>query len=189
VGKMLVHYKLAEEARKFILAESLHRYPNETGGILVGGFDGDCVLIEHATGPGPLAQHSSQLFRRDGDYSQRVLDDIVMEYGGRYDYIGEWHSHPVNSGPSAKDVSAMRWIANNKKYAIDQPIIGLCTNESVDTWRLSFYLFDGQQLRELRPYLDFHIFTQINKEKICADLCESMSKILLLLQRIRRFKE
>jgi 8-oxo-dGTP diphosphatase len=62
-------------------------------------------------------------------------------------------------------VSAMRWIADNRKYAIDQPIIGLCTNESVDTWRLSFYLFDGQQLRELKPCLDFRGFARIEEKK------------------------
>jgi integrative and conjugative element protein (TIGR02256 family) len=151
---MLVYYKLTEEAREFILAESRRAYPHETGGMLIGRLDRDYVSIEHATNPGPLAQHSPQLFRRDGDYSQRALDDIVVEYGGKIDYVGEWHSHPAKSGPSAQDMGAMRWIANNDKYAVDQPIMGLCIYEPVDTWRLNFYLFDGQQLRALNPCPD-----------------------------------
>jgi integrative and conjugative element protein (TIGR02256 family) len=151
---MLIRYKLAQKAREFILMESVREYPNETGGMLVGRFDGNCVLIEYATRPGSGAKHSPRRFKRNGDYSQRVLDDIVMKCKGEYDYIGEWHSHPAQSSPSARDVAAMRWVANNDKYAIDQPVLGLCINESAGTWRLGFYLFDGQQLLELKPYED-----------------------------------
>lgn len=154
MGRILTHYELAEKARELILVESTRKYPDETGGMLVGKFDENCVLIENATCPGPGARHSSHRFRRDGNYSQRVLDDIVMECEGEYDYIGEWHSHPAKSGPSPRDMAAMRWVANNDKYAIDQPILGLCTNESAVNWRLNFYSFDGQQLLELKPCED-----------------------------------
>ena len=147
---MRVYYRLAEKARTLILHESSHKYPNETGGMLVGRLNGNCVLIEHATRPGPKAQRSPHRFKRDGDYSQEVLDNIVAESKGEYDYIGEWHSHPAKSGPSAQDVAAMRWIASNNRYAIDRPILVLCTSKSVDTWQLSFYLFDGQRLRNLK---------------------------------------
>lgn len=144
-------YQLTDQARQFMLGESSCKSPDETGGMLIGKFDGDCVWIQYATGPGPMAKHSPQRFQRDGDYSQKVLDSIVMESDGEYDYIGEWHSHPVKSGPSPLDVAAMRWIASTPKYATDTPILGLCTNEAYDTWRLSFYRFDGGQLLELKP--------------------------------------
>lgn len=147
---MPVYYRLAEKARRLILKESSHECPNETGGMLVGRFGGNRVLIEHATRPGPRAQRLSHRFKRDGDYSQQVLDRIVAESKGERDYIGEWHSHPAQSGPSAQDVAAMSWIANNSRYAIDRPILVLCTCKSVDTWQLSFYLFDGQRLRKLK---------------------------------------
>jgi integrative and conjugative element protein (TIGR02256 family) len=134
---------------KFILKESSRRYPRETGGMLIGRLEENCVLIEEATGPGPMAKHSLWGFRRDGDYSQMVLDNAVEQSRGKNDYIGEWHSHPVKSGPSVKDVNAMRWVASDKKYAIAQPVLGLCVHTSTDNWRVSFYLFDGDHLREL----------------------------------------
>lgn len=150
---MLVTYRLAVKARRLILQESSREHPNETGGILVGRIDGNYILIEHATWPGPKAQHFPNRFKRDGNYSQQVLDRIVAESKGKCDYIGEWHSHPAQSSPSTQDVTAMSWIANNHKYAIDRPILGLCTCKSVDTWQLGFYLFDGQRLRELKQSL------------------------------------
>ena len=64
-------------------------FPNETGGLLVGRMEGSCVVITHATGPGPMALHSRYEFQRDGEYSQEALDQIVTEMGGVYDYIGE----------------------------------------------------------------------------------------------------
>lgn len=148
------YYKLATPALELIIAESSREYPNETGGILIGKFNENenYVLIEYATASGPGAQFSPSHFRRDGDYSQMLLDEIVTKSDGEYDYIGEWHSHPVKSGPSARDRAAMRWIAKNSKYAIKQPIMGLCTNEAPDTWRLSFFLFDGRRLRELKSF-------------------------------------
>jgi integrative and conjugative element protein (TIGR02256 family) len=150
--QMLGYYELAEGAFRFILAECSRKYPKETGGMLIGRSNGDCVRIEHATGPGPRARHSAQSFKRDGDYSQRILDRIVAESGGEYDYVGEWHSHPAQHGPSAKDSAAMCWIADNTKYAIDQPVLGLCAGEAKGMWRLRVYLFDGHKLRELEPH-------------------------------------
>jgi integrative and conjugative element protein (TIGR02256 family) len=147
---MIAYYSLAQGVFEFITAESLRKCPDETGGILVGKMESDCVLIEHATGPGPLARRAPQLFKRDGEYSQRVLDGIVVETGGDLDYVGEWHSHPARFGPSARDVAAMRWIASNRKYAVKRPIMGLCFNECGDTWRLSFYLFDERALCALK---------------------------------------
>src|SRR5215212_3312521 len=100
----LVHYHLANHPLNFIITESTQHFPNETGGILVGRVEGNRVLITYAIGPVPLALHSRHEFKRDGEYSQAVLDQIVTEMEGAYDYIGEWHSHPLKSGPSTKDI-------------------------------------------------------------------------------------
>ena len=150
MGKIKV-YELATETEQFILAESDRKFPKETGGMLIGKFAGDCVWIQHATSPGPMAKHSRQRFRRDGNYSQKVLDEIVTESDGKYDYIGEWHSHPVRSRPSGVDVAAMRWIAANSRYAVDTPIMGLCVKGAKDSPWMHFYQFDGTKLRKLKP--------------------------------------
>lgn len=149
----IVYYHLPNQPLNFILTESAQHFPNETGGMLVGRVEGDSVLITHATGPGPLALHSGHEFKRDGEYSQKILDQIVTEVGGMYDYIGEWHSHPLKSGPSSKDIKTMNWISQNAKYKVAQPILGLCVLETKNIWRIEFYLCKEQSVIRLKPHM------------------------------------
>lgn len=147
---MNIRYKVADEVLGVILDESVSKYPQETGGILIGRLEHNCLYIEHAAGPGPLAEHSLTNFRRDGLHSQMILDEIVVEARGNSDYIGEWHSHPAKCGPSPTDIAALRWIAKNPKYAVTEPIMALCIKTSKDCWEFRVYLFDGKKLRELK---------------------------------------
>lgn len=147
---MNIRYKVSDEVLDFILGESLYKYPYETGGVLVGRMDRTCLLIEYATGPGPAAEHAASSFKRDGENTQLMLDNIVAQSDGSYDYIGEWHSHPSNCGPSSKDIASLKWIAGNPKYAVTQPIMALCIKTSKDCWEFRVYLFDGKKLRELK---------------------------------------
>lgn len=146
---MIKHYRVTDAALAYIFEESERRFPQETGGILIGRFEQQCVSIEYAVAPGPDAEHNASGFKRDGEYSQNILDYIVADSRGRVDYIGEWHSHPVVSGPSQKDIVAMRWIANNRKYAIQHPVMGLCVRECNDSWQVRFYLCHRHRLNEL----------------------------------------
>ncbi len=141
---------LADEARAKILEESKRCFPCETGGMLVGRVNDKGVQILCVTGPGPQAQHSEHEFRRDGEYSQNVLDELVDNAQGEYDYIGEWHSHPANVGPSAKDFQSLRWIAQNNKYAVTNPILGICRKRTGNIWSLEFYVLRGRSVFKLR---------------------------------------
>lgn len=147
--KIQICCRVSEEVLDFIVEESSRRYPAETGGMLIGRWGEEGLSIEKATGPGPNAKHSPWGFRRDGDHSQVALDEIVRASEGKIDYVGEWHSHPANHGLSTKDTTAMRWIASNEKYAIAQPVLGLCIVKSEDAQQVSFYLLDGEKLYQL----------------------------------------
>lgn len=133
-----LNYSISKEAMALIKEESLGKAPLETGGVLIGKYDGVTIVIEVATGPGPKAKHSLYSFQRDGDYSQEHLDRIVRETGGIRDYLGEWHSHPQKAGPSHYDLSAIKKIRQNKKYLIQFPILGLHVFED-GFWK--FYCF------------------------------------------------
>jgi integrative and conjugative element protein (TIGR02256 family) len=132
------YYSISAEAITLILDESVSKAPFETGGVLMGKYDGEVIVIEVATGPGPKAKHSLHSFQRDGDYSQEHLDRFVRETGGMWDYLGEWHSHPQKAGPSQYDLSAIKKIRHNKKYLIQFPILGLHVFED-GFWK--FYCF------------------------------------------------
>lgn len=147
----VIHYQLLQEPLEFIIRESNHSYPLETGGMLIGRFDGNCALISQATGPGPKADKTPSEFKRDGEYSQWVLDKTVARSDGTQDYIGEWHSHPMNSGPSGKDFASLRWIAQNPSYAVAQPVLAICRRQREDGWIMSFYVLDGLNIIKLTP--------------------------------------
>src|SRR5690242_2379953 len=100
------HYQLFQEPMDFMIKESIHSHPLETGGVLIGSFNSNCAVITKATGPGPNAEQTPTEFKRDGEFSQWVLDETVAHSDGTQDYIGEWHSHPKDSGPSGKDFAS-----------------------------------------------------------------------------------
>lgn len=130
--------------------ESERYCPNETGGILVGlSLEDDAIEIAMITGPGPAALHQSSGFRRDGAFSQEQLEDFYALHGGRYDYVGEWHSHPKPVGPSPRDRKSMKWIANNTAYRIPNPLLLICEGSRKGSWRIKCYRWEGKALANL----------------------------------------
>ena len=126
---------MARAAKEHIVAEAEKQLPKESGGILIGRWEEARVVLEDVSGPGPQAEHQSSGFRRDGDYCQQFLDRVVDESEGRLDYLGEWHSHPLPSGPSALDVQAMQWVSRNERYANPRPILLLCVRSLAEDWQ------------------------------------------------------
>lgn len=139
---------ISVEAQQHMLEQSVLDFPLETGGILVGSRDRNHLHIAYATAAGPLAEHSRVHFRRDGNYTQEVLDTLVGASGGRYDYIGEWHSHPFPQGPSPRDIRAMRWIADNPVYDCPSPVLALCVKEASE-WNIRVFCLLARTLGEV----------------------------------------
>lgn len=146
---MIKSYHILEEAITHIISESASHFPNETGGLLVGKVENDYLLVRFATGPGPAAQHAPALFKRDGDFSQTILDTLVKNSDGELDYMGEWHSHPFKAPPSQIDLESMKWIAASEEYAIKQPAMLLCIGAGLNRWELRCYVLAGKRLKLL----------------------------------------
>ena len=97
---------LSESARNTMVAAARRAHPNETGGILVGvdlddGNPWVTVAIEiesddrgrrHDRLPGGSTQPAVR--------AARLAD-------GRVGYLGDWHTHPNNSGPSPTDLATL----------------------------------------------------------------------------------
>jgi len=148
--------QISHKALNLVVSQSAYHFPNETGGLLVGKVQNGCLFIEHATEPGPAAHHAPTKFIRDGYFSQEVLDALVKNSDGMFDYVGEWHSHPVKSRkqPSQLDLESMRWIAANEAYATNQPALLLCINAGLNRWRIRCYILVENNLRLLSIYQD-----------------------------------
>jgi integrative and conjugative element protein (TIGR02256 family) len=98
---------------------------SETGGILIGTYDGKgFYLIQRATGPGPNSIRTANAFEKDIEYSQIQLAMIAQELGKDALYLGEWHYHPTLSNePSGTDIKSLTEIAAQENYLIDRPIM------------------------------------------------------------------
>jgi integrative and conjugative element protein (TIGR02256 family) len=69
----------------------------------------------------PLSGSSSH-FRRDPGAHQKALTAFFEETGrdyGRYNYLGEWHSHPSYSvSPSTEDMETMQMLVDDETSVI-----------------------------------------------------------------------
>lgn len=134
-----------------IIHESREKYPNETGGILAGHMEDGIVKITFVTGPGPKAVHARTSFLRDGEYCQKELNKIFKQTNGTTDYLGEWHSHPFDIGPSRRDKDSLREIVVDTRYSISNPLMGLCIKKGTE-WDFECYLMTRSTFRKLTSY-------------------------------------
>jgi integrative and conjugative element protein (TIGR02256 family) len=135
-------YSIDQQRLSFIIQESRKTYPRETGGILAGYEESGIIKITFVTGPGPKAVDARASFLRDGEYCQRELDKIFEQTNGTTDYLGEWHSHPFDIGPSRRDRDSLREISVDAKYAVSRPVMGLCIKRGKN-WNFECYFLDG----------------------------------------------
>ena len=135
----LWNYWISPKALSLMIEEGCAMYPKETGGIVIGWQQKRIFYIEIASGPGPNAFHKGISFQRDGNFAQTNLDSIVEETHGNWDYLGEWHSHPRNTGPSSIDINSLKRIQTDSKFNILNPIMGLLVKER-SMWHFHCYI-------------------------------------------------
>ncbi len=95
--------------------------PNETGGILIGSVDMNTkkiFIVDSIFSPIDSKEYPNAYYRGiDGVLAR--LSKLNELANGYLNYIGEWHSHPDNSGinQSSDDKKLFTWITNllNKK--------------------------------------------------------------------------
>lgn len=93
------------------------RLPNETGGVLIGGFDAQRRIV-HVAGAIPSPADSVEwptLYVRGAEglpERLRAVEELTL---GQLRYVGEWHSHPdgCGCGPSGDDRQVLAWLADH----------------------------------------------------------------------------
>lgn len=81
--------------------------PDETGGVLIGSFDGTRATV-HVVAALPAPADSRQAptyFTRGTKNLKPLVDELALHSVGSLCYVGEWHSHPDGTAarPSADD--------------------------------------------------------------------------------------
>lgn len=117
-----------------------HCWSPEAGGILLGRLliDGDHVVVDEVTVPGPHDRRSRFRFFRAQRPAQAAVNEVWTKSGGELNYLGEWHTHPQDDPtPSWHDRTDWRRLVTIQTY--EQPslfflIAGRCT---ISAWELS----------------------------------------------------
>src|SRR4029450_870181 len=80
--------------------------PNETGGLLLGWWEGTAVVVAHAVEvPDPDA--TSSRWTRHEDTAQAALDAALPDPSHPWlGYVGDWHSHPAPVDPPARGTTS-----------------------------------------------------------------------------------
>jgi integrative and conjugative element protein (TIGR02256 family) len=123
---------ISDIAQATILAAAQGAHPNEAGGILVGVRGADRPWITHALEIPASTVGASHYVLPAG--VTRPLVRCVRRVDKRLGYLGEWHVHPADGGPSETDRRTLRIIARKSH----EPILVIARRASgtylVDAW-------------------------------------------------------
>jgi integrative and conjugative element protein (TIGR02256 family) len=110
-----------------LMAREAARYPvSETGGMLLGYWQGDVVVVACASGPGPAAQRGRTWFRPDQEWQTAYLARIYAATGRTTTYLGDWHTHPAGSAkPSRIDRKTMRTVRRDRAARQSRPLMAI----------------------------------------------------------------
>ena len=98
-------------------------HPLETGGVLIGHYNGrhDTAIVSVVTGPSPDSISRPTSYYRGTRQLQKLLTELwpKQEY-----YLGEWHYHPNGSAqPSVADTRQMQDIAKDTACKCPEPVL------------------------------------------------------------------
>jgi integrative and conjugative element protein (TIGR02256 family) len=139
---------ISESVRNFISSYSDKFIPLETGGIIIGFEDNKNIYITHATQAGPKAVHKNILFIIDEDYTKKELDKIFISTNGSCDYLGEWHSHPINCQISITDKLSIYSLALNPFNNIKDPLLLININNG-QKWNKTIYRYKNFMISKI----------------------------------------
>lgn len=120
-------------ALAFIKIESQRVAPKETGGLLLGYWAAEGVIITMVTGPGPKSKHRLSSYLPDNKFDSDQIAEIYTKTNGVTTYLGDWHSHPKGgSGLSKDDIITLFNISNFEPSRAKTPIMLIAAKESYD---------------------------------------------------------
>lgn len=102
---------LAEEAATAIRDLAAAAHPRETGGLLLGWWNEKVPVVRDAIEVlDPRAGHT-RWTRHEAAARAALLAAVRAADGSGIGYVGEWHSHPADVGPSSRDIRELQRIS------------------------------------------------------------------------------
>ena len=118
--------------------------PKETGGILIGYRTDQEVIVERFLEI-PDEDATPTSYRRRHAEAQAALDGVLASEppGSLLGYVGEWHSHPGQAGPSRKDVRQLRHGAQQ----VVSPVALMVLLHDGHSWEPTSFIAHGPRSR------------------------------------------
>lgn len=120
---------------RWLVSEANKTAPCETGGVILGYFSSQDVVVTHAIGPGQRANHGLYHFTPDYQFQEDEIARIYTESNRTTFYLGDWHTHPAGSEEmSGKDRTTLKTIAKSKAARLKCPIMMILSEET--NWKM-----------------------------------------------------
>lgn len=137
--------------------ETISRFhlPDEYGGVLVGSYLSDYkeLVISDIICPDKFANSSTRFEPNHMDLN-RKLKSLHNRFGGKLEYVGDWHSHPLSSNHfSAPDFRSIQDVAKSKSVNTHNPIL-LIAALGPDYFDPGFYVYHDGKLKKFKRKFD-----------------------------------
>lgn len=131
--------------RELIEAEASRAHPLETGGVLMGYWNGRSAVVTDVIGPGPYAHHEPDSFEHDAAWQHAEIVRIYAASGRLHAYLGDWHTHPNGAlGMSATDRETLRRVATTPEARAPRAV-SLIAAGAPARWRLGAWCGVGAE--------------------------------------------
>lgn len=100
---------ISEDAVWHMTTAAAASHPVETGGVLIGVFVDGEPWVTHAVEI-PSSDRGRNHYRIPGGATHPAVK-AARKADGRLGYLGDWHSHPADSGPSTTDLASLAFIS------------------------------------------------------------------------------
>ena len=115
---------MAASAMRLMALEAALYPDSETGGMLLGYWQGQEVVISKASKPGPAAQRGSTWFRPDHGWDTEHIAKVYASSGRTITYLGDWHTHPgATPTPSRTDRKTMKAVRREQAARQTRPLM------------------------------------------------------------------
>lgn len=104
--------QVTEEAQASMRTAAATAAPQETGGVLIGLDVDGLITIERAVVLAPGEPSTSRYQIPEGAVAAAV--GAAQEHSPQLGYVGEFHNHPTDAGPSPTDRAMMRQLAHDR---------------------------------------------------------------------------
>jgi proteasome lid subunit RPN8/RPN11 len=117
--------------------------PKESGGLLLGWWDKNMIIISNAVEVNDPGATVSSWMRQEVP-SQAVLDNTIKNSkDGALGYVGDWHSHTAVSSASSQDINSLHRASQQYRHPLAL-IVWMPNNQ------LEFYVAKNGAMRRAR---------------------------------------